>query len=221
MYTTIIFDFDGTLAPSLELWMKAFQHAFRSQNLELTDPHLFIKYFYQPLPITAAECGITSIPEYIKQVEKGYFEAFKAIRLFPQVPELLANCKLAGLATALVTSTPRPWIDATLEKLGLTNAFDTIVTSSEVKAPKPHPESLLLALQRLGKKPQESLAIGDSIGDILAGKAAATATALYLPEQNARFYNFDELRATQPDFIFSQYEQLLEYLGLPKLQAGV
>ncbi len=213
-FDTLIFDFDGTLAPSLELWMETFRYAFSFYGLELNDPRRFIKYFYQPLPVTAAQCGVTSIGEFAGHLEKGYLQAFSGIRLFPEVRELLECSKKAGFAIALVTSTPRQAIDYTLGRLGIADCFDVIVGGDEIKNPKPDPASIYLALQQLQKTPRQALVLGDYSTDILAGKAAGTHTALFLPDENRPFYDYQELCATRPDFSFSSFKALGKYLDL-------
>jgi phosphoglycolate phosphatase-like HAD superfamily hydrolase len=60
--------------------------------------------------------------------------------------------------------------------------------------------------------------IGDSSADMRAGKAAGTATALFMPETHARFHSFEMLRATQPDHIFTDHCELPAILGLPQAE---
>jgi hypothetical protein len=55
---------------------------------------------------------------------------------------------------------------------------------------------------------------GDSAADILAGKAAGTRTALFMPDDHRRFHDGDRLRATNPDFIFREHSELSGLLGL-------
>jgi len=84
---------------------------------------------------------------------------------------------------------------------------------------KPHPEPVLRTLDVLECEPGHAIMIGDSTADVLAGKAAGTRTALFMPHDHHRFHDSERLRATEPDFIFDDLEQLPSLLGLNKEQA--
>ena len=95
--------------------------------------------------------------------------------------------------------------------------FDFVICGDDVKNYKPHPEPVLTTLAALARAADEAIMVGDSRADILAGKAAGVATALFLPEEHNRFHSFDELRATQPDHVFEDHTELPALLGLPRL----
>jgi HAD superfamily hydrolase (TIGR01509 family) len=57
--------------------------------------------------------------------------------------------------------------------------FSAVVTSQDVALPKPAPDMLLLAAEKLGKKPQNCLFIGDSELDKQAAAAAGVPFAGY------------------------------------------
>jgi len=73
---------------------------------------------------------------------------------------------------------------------------------------------VLRALQALRCEPVTAIMIGDSTADVLAGKAAGTRTALFMPDDHHRFHDGARLRATQPDHIFNDHRELLALLGL-------
>ena len=62
---------------------------------------------------------------------------------------------------------------------GLDGCFDLVVSSLDVKRPKPHPESLLKILEHFGLSPHEAIYIGDSEIDELAAKAAGIPLVAY------------------------------------------
>ena len=88
-----------------------------------------------------------------------------------------ATCLVLGLARngvriAVASSSARPWVEACLERIGLDNAFDHVVTGSEVAAGKPDPEIYLLAAQKLGVDAAHCLAIEDAPAGIESAKRA-------------------------------------------------
>ena len=73
---------------------------------------------------------------------------------------------------ALVTSTGSELADHIDGLLSIYKKFNIVVNSSNTVLHKPNPEPYLLAMNRLGVKPQECIVIEDSIQGIKAGKAA-------------------------------------------------
>jgi HAD superfamily hydrolase (TIGR01509 family) len=213
-FRAVLFDFDGTLTPSLPLWVQAFQVALAGFGVHMSDVEIVERFFYRDSK-QALE-GMSVRPEDFRSgVHAGLREAFREAILFPGVAELIAQCRAHGLQTAIVTSAPRFVIDDVSPRLGLANLFHTILTADDVKNFKPHPEPVLMALNALGCEPQHALMIGDSTADVLSGKAAGAATALYMPTEHERFYKFDTLRESQPSHIFVDHAELRDIIGLP------
>jgi pyrophosphatase PpaX len=216
MYNTILFDFDGTLAPSLQLWVEAYQYAaMATGGLELTEETVLEKCFFRSFLDVAVSLGLPPEAGFAKQMEVGLELGFASDRLalFPKVGEMLESCKQAGFTLGIVTTCNRKLVTMALARLGIAEYFDTVVSFNDVKNYKPHPEPVELALTRLQKSPSETLFVGDYITDVLAGRAAGTRTALFLPEEHTKFYSFETLRATEPDFIFSHHSELIEHLN--------
>jgi pyrophosphatase PpaX len=212
---SVLFDFDGTLLPSLPLWVKAYHHALNAHGVSISDDEVLSRCFFRDFAEVAAEFGVGSAADLEHHVKLGLQLAFVDAELFPRVRELIELCRRHELQTALVTSSPRQLVDEVSERLLLRELFDFIVCGDEVTHYKPHPEPLLKALAALDCKPAEAVMIGDSHVDILAGKAAGTRTALFLPEDHGRFHDTERLRATQPDHVFTHHWELPAILGLP------
>jgi HAD superfamily hydrolase (TIGR01509 family) len=217
-YRAVLFDFDGTLTPSLPLWVRGYRIALHSAfGLELSDDEIIERCFFRDWSDVAADLGIASVDELRMQVLIGVHEAFLEAQLFPFARPLLEHCRKHGLQTALVTSSPRAILGPVAARLGLHDLFDFVISGDDVTHYKPHPEPVLTTLAALARVAGEAIMVGDSRADILAGKAAGVATALFLPDEHARFHSFDELRATQPDHVFVCHSELPALLGLPPI----
>jgi pyrophosphatase PpaX len=217
-YRAVLFDFDGTLAPSLPLWVKGYRIALVGGfGLEISDDEIIERCFFRDWGEVAADLGISSVDELRLQVQLGVNEAFLEAELFPLARPLLEHCRAHGLQTALVTSSPRAVVGPVAARLGLHELLDFVVCGDDVSNYKPHPEAVLTTLAALARAAGEAIMVGDSRVDILAGKAAGVATALFLPQEHNRFHSFDELRATQPDHVFTDHTELPALLGLPIL----
>ncbi len=164
--------------------------------------------------IVAADLGVCTAVELQVEVDRGLQESFAAAELFPLARDVIEHCREHGLRTALVTSSPRRLIDTVAVMLDIHHLFDFVICGGEVTNYKPHPEPVLRTLNALECAPHTAIMIGDSAADILAGKAAGTRTALFMPDDHHRFHDGERLRATMPDFIFREHGELSDLLGL-------
>jgi phosphoglycolate phosphatase-like HAD superfamily hydrolase len=94
---------------------------------------------------------------------------------------------------------------ATLEVAAL---FATAVCGGETARRKPHPEPLLVALDRLGLAPGECAYVGDSPEDMTMAKAAG-AFAVGIP---GGFPNRQALTASAPDLLVPSLDAAVEAL---------
>ena len=67
-----------------------------------------------------------------------------------------------------------------LALVGLATSMDTIVGADSSLRHKPDPEPVRVALRRLGSDPEHALYVGDSVHDLMAGRAAGVRTAAAL-----------------------------------------
>lgn len=93
-------------------------------------------------------------------------------RLYPGVLEGLAALRAQGLRLAVVTNKPTEFTLPLLEHSGLAPWFGVVVCGDTCPRKKPDPEPLLHACALLGCAPGRALAIGDSVNDALAARAA-------------------------------------------------
>ncbi len=85
---------------------------------------------------------------------------------------LVRNAHALARCLALVTTSGARNAGLVLSALGLTGAFDTVVTADDVSRTKPDPEGYRLALDRLGADVGRSLVIEDSPAGVAAALAA-------------------------------------------------
>jgi len=92
--------------------------------------------------------------------------------VLPGVLELIQEGRRAGVKVAIVSSSPRYWIDHWLAHHQMEGLFDLVMNVDEVPIPKPAPDLYLAALARLGLKATDVVAVEDSPN---GSKAAARA----------------------------------------------
>jgi len=101
-----------------------------------------------------------------------------AVPVRPGVESTLARLASAGVPMAIATSTEAPHACRRLEKAGLLDYFDIVVTRNDVDRPKPHPEPYLLAARRLGVAVTDAVAVEDSYAGVRSAAAAGIATVM-------------------------------------------
>lgn len=100
-------------------------------------------------------------------------------RAYPDVPAWLALLRAAGLKLAVVSN----WdvsLGEVLERVGLAEQLDCVVTSAAVGAAKPDPAPFERALECLGVRSEEAVHLGDSPDLDLPGAAAAGIEAVLI-----------------------------------------
>ncbi len=107
----------------------------------------------------------------------AYNEAFlgaleRPLQPLPGVRPLLTELRRRGVPSAVASSSLRAWVDGTLRGLALQDAFDAVVSASEVANGKPAPDLFIAAAQRLGVPANHCLAVEDTAPGIAAAKAA-------------------------------------------------
>lgn len=179
-YTSILFDFDGTLANTNGLVIGSWKHAFRVlKGIEQSEEEIK-KTFGEPLavsmekffPDVPVEEAIATYRSYQKDVFENLIEPFDGM------VELIKGLKAKGYKVAVTTSRMGASTMAGLRKFGLADIFDAIVTSDDTTKHKPDPEPVLITLEKLGAKPEEALMIGDSMFDIKCAHNAGVKAVL-------------------------------------------
>lgn len=176
-YQAAVFDFDGTIIDSMNMWseidveyLSRYGHEpgpFLHDEIEGMSPGEMAVYFRE-------NYGIPRTDEEMIQdwVEMSVTKYLYELRLKPHVCEFLSFLRDRGLKIGVATSTAMDIIVPCFEKRGIARFFDTIVTTGECGKGKPAPDVYLRAAERLGVSPSECLAFEDLPAGILAAKAA-------------------------------------------------
>jgi pyrophosphatase PpaX len=114
---------------------------------------------------------------------------------YPGVRRAVESLARAGYRLGVVTSKMHGGLERGLAAGGFQGLFGVLVGADDVENPKPHPEPVLMALDRLGVLPENAYYVGDSPHDMAAGRAAGvrTAAALWGP------FSHDDLAPEGPD----------------------
>jgi len=174
----VIYDCDGliidTEVPAFEAWREVFQEHGLDLPLEqwarsiggspdAFDPVLYLERLVgRPLERDAIRA----------RRRERQLEMLVEEEAFPGILESIADAKRLGLRLAVASSSHRDWVTLHLKRLGILDAFDTVVTADDVTEVKPDPALYLLALQCLDLQPDEAIVLEDSPNGITAAQAA-------------------------------------------------
>lgn len=179
----VLYDFDGTLADSTELIMRCYRHTMTEHLGECPPDAEWLAGFGTPLETQIARFARSPAEkEAMLESYRGFQNLHHdtLVRPFPGAAETVAELARRGIALAIVTSKRRRMTLQGMGLCGITEHFEVIITPDEVENPKPHPEPVLAALERLGVRPDQALFVGDSPHDMASGRAAGTRTAAAL-----------------------------------------
>ena len=111
------------------------------------------------------------------RMEMDYAPFIKDMVMEPGLMELLEILRpRVGLAVATNRSNT---IGEVLKRHGLESYFDIVVSSLDVKNPKPHPESLLMILRHFEIGPDQAVYVGDSLVDLQTAESAGVPFVSY------------------------------------------
>lgn len=188
MLKAIIFDFDGVIADTEPLHLKAFQLTLREKGIELSDEDYFENYlayddktlFKELLKDRNYEHNEAQISDFMNRKSEHFENVLKGnILVLEGVPEFISEVS-GKYPLAIGSGAIRSEIIYILESGGLREHFEIIVSADEVINCKPDPEVFIEALRRLNNldsvseeiSPQECLVIEDSTSGIKAAHSA-------------------------------------------------
>lgn len=166
----VLFDLDGVLIDSIKSWLYAFNETLKKFGLrELSEEEFRKKCWGYSLRKSLSKFGLgEDAVEYANKAQMKYVET---IEIFPNAKEVLTRVK-RKFKVGLITNTPKENAYFVLDRLGLREYFEVIVTGDDVRRAKPDPEMILRACELLSVGPSETLLIGDTESDVIAARSA-------------------------------------------------
>ena len=175
--TTLLFDFDFTLADSSQGIFKCINYALRKMNLSEHNYKTIKQTIGYSLPETFKMLTKRNSEEEAHHFVKFFVEKADEImnldtKVYPEVFELIPKLKERCFKIGIISTKYRYRIQGVLEKENLDRYFDTIIGGEDVSNHKPHPEGLYMAIKNLGVTKKEAWYVGDSLVDAKAAKQA-------------------------------------------------
>lgn len=166
----VIFDFDGTLINSEPGILASIKLTVEALALPQEAVEQWRQMIGIPLSVQLAkllplerqqevEYGVETYRNFYRQVGISHSDPFAGI------PELI-DFLTPRTSLAIASSKGYEGLSRVLMGLDWLDYFDPIVSPASVTNPKPHPESIQLALQHYGLTPEQAVMIGDTEYDM-------------------------------------------------------
>ncbi len=179
MFTTIIFDVDGTLIDTEEAILNSLQKVLRAEGRAYSQDELRFALGIPGMD-TLKQLEIDDAERVLATWSETVLEFSDTVRLFQGAQEVVTQLADRPLRLGIVTSKTKQEVRDEFDPFGLSHHFDCIVSASDTVKHKPHPDPLLLCLETLGAPKEGALYIGDSIYDMQCAHSAGIPFALAL-----------------------------------------
>ena len=180
----VLFDMDGVVVDSESYWVEREETWFDevapdAEVEEITGMNYREVYEHLDEHHGVAVDRETFLGWYEETAEEVYGECASLMDGFH---DLVADLRTAGVAVALVTSSPPEWYGIVLEQFDLEGTFDATVSAEEAERGKPAPDVYEHAAETLGVEPSGCVAVEDSANGAKAAVEAGTTCIGYRPD---------------------------------------
>ena len=207
MTKVIIFDFDGTLADTIDILLSitnrlsaefGFKSATKEELAQLSNLNSWQILQYSGI-------SIFKFPLLIRRLKAELHSEVPHIQLFPGIKEVLLELKKRGFQLGIITSNSRENVLGALEKNGLQDTFTFIYSGSTFGKHKVI--NKWLKIENIN--PEEVAYVGDEIRDIDAAKK----TGIKVIAVGWGFNSQEALAAQNPNFLIERPQELIEIMN--------
>ena len=217
----VIFDLDGTLIDSVDIYFRIVENALERLDL----PPVSRRKILAAAESEDFKWELVLPPEVLNRKENIIDDAWGVINeIAPQMfaadldiiqgaDGILKMMSASGLKMGLVTSTQKHYLETKmlpLKNAGVDKLIEVIITSDDVDKRKPAPDPLIMCAQQLALKPSNCVYVGDTTTDMQSGKAAGMHTVGVL----TGFDDYDSLNKERPHAVIDSIRNLPEILPI-------
>jgi beta-phosphoglucomutase len=199
MISGVIFDMDGVLIEAKDWHYEALNRALRLFGHEISRAEHLTTFDGLPtrrkLEMLSLERGLPrGLHVLINDLKQAYTMELVALKCRPRFNHefALAKLKADGLKLGVASNSIRATIETMLERAALWRYLDTSVSNQDVKRGKPDPEIYLIAMDRLGLTPAETLIVEDNDHGV---RAALDSGAHLMRVEEVSDVHYDAIRA--------------------------
>jgi pyrophosphatase PpaX len=207
-FRTVLFDLDGTLIDSGAIILASMRHAAETVlERRIPDEELMAAVGGPGLVAQMRALDAERVDELVRVYREHNEPLHAELQACAGILDVLPELRRRGATLGIVTAKRLATVRLAFEVIdGLEHFFDTVVGSDETGRHKPHPDPILLALERLGADAAAAAYVGDSPFDVQAAKAAGVhAVAVTW----GRIHDEERLAREEPDALVHTAEELI------------
>lgn len=204
----IIFDFDGTIANTLNAIVDIVNNLSDEYGYKKTNPEeLEFLRTLKPLQIIQySGISIFKLPSLVRKVKSSLSKEIQEINMVTGLKEVLLKLKNQGNQLGIITSNSKENVVLFLEANGLQQVFDFIYSGAPLIGKSKVINSFL---KKEHKNPEEVIYVGDETRDI----DAARKSHVKIMAVSWGFNSRTALAEQQPDFLIEQPNEILEVIA--------
>ena len=209
-FKAIFFDFDGTIADTVNGILATMTATFKELNLPIPPQDALKSTIGMLLGDALQQLGNLDDAQRVLAV-KTYQRLFREVelpntRIFPGVSQTLQTLKSRGVKMAIVTSRGIESLRLILTQNNILEYFDELVTRDNGFKPKPAPDMVNYLLQKMSLAPSDVLVVGDTTFDIDMGTAAGCKTCAVTYGNHSA----ERLATSKCDWMVGRFEEIAE-----------
>src|SRR5439155_6389147 len=156
-FPVVLFDLDGTIVDSGWMILASFRHATKTVlGREIPDEALMARVGSGHLVEQMADFDPQKAEELAHVYREFYAPLHSELQAFPGMLELLKELEDEGRQLGVVSAKRRDVVQLAFDALGFGDVMDVVVGSDETSRGKPHPDQILVALERLGAEAEDT-----------------------------------------------------------------
>ena len=212
-FKAIFFDFDGTIADTVNGILATMTATFKELNLPVPPQDAMKSTIGMLLGDALQQLGNLDDSQRVLAV-KTYQRLFREVelpntRIFPGVSQTLQTLKSRGVKMAIVTSRGIESLRLILTQNNILEYFDELVTRDNGFKPKPAPDMVNYLLQKMNLAPSDVLVVGDTTFDIDMGTAAGCKTCAVTYGNHSA----ERLATSKCDWMVGRFDEIAGICG--------
>jgi pyrophosphatase PpaX len=209
-FSVVLFDLDGTVIDSGAIILASMQHAAKEVlGHAPPDEELMAAVGGPGLEAQMRALAPDRVEELVTVYRAHNEPLHDTLVCCAGMEDVLVRLRDEGRRLGIVTAKRRATVELAFAAVPLGHLFDAVVGGDETTRHKPDPDPLLLALERLDARPDDTAYVGDAPFDVRAARAAGVhSVAVTWGGIHPR----ERLEREEPDAIVDTAEELLGVL---------
>lgn len=203
-YSYLLFDWDGCLAMTLEVWLKAYKDELAKRNIFPKD--IEIAHHFGDWDL-GKHFGVTDFQDFNTEATAMARKMLAEVEMYPRAKDMLKTLH-GQVKMAVISSGSTDILGRGLTHNGVSDLFDLVVSGDDVKAHKPDPEGINFAIDHLNADRNLTVMIGDSRKDIGAANNAEIDSILVYPDSHKTFYELATLKSLHPTHVVTSVAEV-------------